>query len=154
MGECDTVLNQCINYGYDEFNRLSTRTVSSGTPQNFTYVYDRWGNRWQQNVTAGSGPSPQYSFNTANNQISASGFAYDAAGNLTNDGFHTYSYDAEGNISAVDNGSTAQYTYDALNQRVQTLVYGSNATEYLFNPSGQRLSVWNGEPVSEIRTAG
>src|ERR1039457_636267 len=82
MGECDTVLNQCINYGYDEFNRLSTRTVSSGTPQNFTYVYDRWGNRWQQNVTAGSGPSPQYSFNTANNQISASGFAYDAAGNL------------------------------------------------------------------------
>ena len=44
---------------------------------------------------------------------------YDAAGNMTNDDFHTYSYDGEGNIVSMDaNGSTAQYAYNALNQRV------------------------------------
>lgn len=131
--------------GDTNFNPVSATTsidVVSGGSQGFTYVYDRYGNRWQQNVTAGSGPAPQYSFNAATNQISG-GVAYDAAGNVTNDGYHLNSYDAEGNISSVDNGSTAQYTYDALNERVQTLI-GSYKTEYLFNRGGQRLSVWNG----------
>lgn len=44
--------------GYDDFNRLSSLTVTSGTQQNFSYVYDRYGNCWQQNVTAGTGPLP------------------------------------------------------------------------------------------------
>lgn len=26
----------------------------------FAYQYDRFGNRWQQNVTAGTGPTPSY----------------------------------------------------------------------------------------------
>ncbi|HMH14390.1 MAG TPA: hypothetical protein VK578_14920, partial [Edaphobacter sp.] len=136
--------------GYDDFNRLSSRTVYAGTAQNFSYVYDRYGNRWQQNVTAGSGPSPQLSFNTATNRISTNGYAYDAAGNLTNDGFHTYTYDAEGNITAVDGGGTAQYVYNALNQRVRTVV-GSTPTEFVFNSNGQRVSVWNGSTRAAIR---
>ncbi len=58
-------------------------------------VYDRYGNRTQQNALQ-SGPSPLYLFNTSNNQIT--GFTYDAAGNLMTDGVHNYQYDAEGNI--------------------------------------------------------
>jgi hypothetical protein len=117
----DTALNQGTNYGYDEFSRLTSSTVNSGTPQNnFSWVYDRWGNRWQQNVTAGSGPQLQLSFNTGTNQVTNSGFAYDAAGNMTNDTAHTYTYDAEGNIVQVDGGATASYVYNALNQRVRT----------------------------------
>ena len=76
--------------GYDEFNRLNSSVVTSGTPQNFTYVYDRYGNRTQQNVTAGAGPGPVYSFNASTNQINSGGFGYDAAGNMTNDSFHSY----------------------------------------------------------------
>ncbi|HMG86729.1 MAG TPA: RHS repeat-associated core domain-containing protein [Terracidiphilus sp.] len=148
--ECDTVLNVCVNYGYDDFNRLNSRTVYAGTAQNFSYVYDRYGNRWQQNVTAGSGPQPQLSFNTSTNRISTNGYAYDAAGNLTNDGLHTYTYDAEGNITAVDGGGTAQYVYNALNQRVRTVV-GSTATEFVFNANGQRVSVWNGSTRTALR---
>ena len=128
---------------YDEFNRLTSTTVYNGTPQNFTYLYDRYSNRWQQTVTAGSGPQPQFSFNTSNNQITNSGFAYDAAGNMTNDTVHTYKYDAEGNIITVDNGSTAQYTYNALNQRVQT-VTSVGTREFVYNLAGQRVSIWNG----------
>jgi RHS repeat-associated protein len=146
----DTVLGQTSAYGYDEFDRLTSRTVTTGTAQNFAWVYDRWGNRTQQNVTAGSGPSPQYSFNTSTNQITNSGYAYDAAGNMTNDGFHSYTYDAEGNITAVDGGSTAQYVYNALNQRVRTVV-GSATTEFVFNASGQRVSEWNGTTHAELK---
>jgi RHS repeat-associated protein len=135
---CDTVIDQCDTTSYDAFNRL---TSWGSSVQGLNYVYDRYGNRWQQNVTAGSAPQPQYSFNTANNQIS--GYSYDAAGNMINDGSHSYTYDANGNITAVDGGSTATYTYDALNHRVQTVI-GSATTEFLFNANGQRVSVWNG----------
>jgi YD repeat-containing protein len=52
-----------------------------------------------------------------NNQITNTGFNYDAAGNLTADGTgtgsHNYTYDAENHITQVDGGSTATYTYDA-----------------------------------------
>ena len=44
----DTVLNQQVTNGYDGFNRLTSRTVTSGTPQNYTYSYDRYGNRVSQ----------------------------------------------------------------------------------------------------------
>jgi uncharacterized protein RhaS with RHS repeats len=57
--------------------------------------------------------------NPANNQITYPGYAYDAAGNLTSDGVHNYTYDAEGNMLTVDGGSTAQYVYDAFNRRVR-----------------------------------
>jgi RHS repeat-associated protein len=144
----DTVLGQGSSYGYDEFNRLTSRTVTSGTAQNFSWVYDRWGNRTAQNVTAGIGPSPQYGINTATNQIV--GFSYDAAGNMTNDGTHSYTYDAEGNIVTVDVGSTATYVYNALNQRVRTLV-GSAATEFVFNAGGQRVSEWNASTHVQIK---
>ena len=55
----DSVLGQGSSYGYDEFNRLTSRTVTSGTVQNLSWVYDRWGNRTQQNVTAGCA-SPKF----------------------------------------------------------------------------------------------
>jgi YD repeat-containing protein len=47
---CDIVVNVCNSFGYDEFNRLTARTVNQGTVQNFTYTYDRYGNRWAQNA--------------------------------------------------------------------------------------------------------
>ena len=55
----DSVLGQGSSYGYDELNRLTSRTVTSGTVQNLSWVYDRWGNRTQQNVTSGCA-SPKF----------------------------------------------------------------------------------------------
>jgi YD repeat-containing protein len=52
----------------------------------------------------------------------------------------SYSYDAEGHIMAVDSGSAAQYVYNALGQRVRTVV-GSTAAEFVFNAAGQRVSL-------------
>jgi RHS repeat-associated protein len=139
----DTVIGGHISLGYDEFNRLTStnRTYYNNSQNNFTYGYDRWGNRWSQTVTSGSGPQPSLAFNTANNQITSTGYVYDAAGNLTSDGFHTYTYDAEGNILSVDGGSSGQYVYDALNRRVRTQTAGST-NEYLFDYAGRRTSTW------------
>ncbi len=39
------------------------------------------------------------------------GWTYDAAGNTTSDGLHTYAYDAENRIRELD-GGTAVYYYD------------------------------------------
>lgn len=54
------------------------------------------------NGSSGSGPAPQLSFNTGNNEITNTGYTYDAAGDLTSDGIHSYSYDADGNLIQVD----------------------------------------------------
>jgi len=48
-------LNGNWTYTYNGFNRLSQ---ANQTGQAFTYKYDRFGNRWQQNLTTGSGPNP------------------------------------------------------------------------------------------------
>jgi hypothetical protein len=62
---------------------------------------------------------------------------------MTSDYYHHYTFDAEGHITAVDSGGTAQYVYNALSQRVQATV-GGVATSYVFNAAGQRVSEWNG----------
>ena len=63
---------------------------------------------------------------------------------VTSDFAHNYTFDAEGNVTAVDGGQTAQYVYNALNQRVRTTLANGAATEYVFNAAGQRDSTWDG----------
>jgi len=140
-GICDTFLIQCQTNGYDEFNRLTSITDNSHNPGDigsYTYTYDRYGNRLTQTSQSG-GPSPNYSYDNGNHLTSVS---YDAAGNEISDGIsHTYTYDAEGNVLQVDSGSTAQYVYDVFNRRVRVQT-SSGSYEYVFDPSGKRLSTW------------
>jgi RHS repeat-associated protein len=79
-----------------------------------TNKYDRYGNRA---VDLGGG-NQSLSFNTANNRITNSGYVYDAAGNLANDGTRTFTYDAENKIKTV-NGESDVYRYDGDGNRVR-----------------------------------
>src|SRR4029077_14945457 len=100
-------------YGYDAFNRLAS---ANATGQFYTYAYDRFGNRWQQN-----GPhSSQPGFDANNHMVPGLGVTYDAAGNVTNDGTTAYTYDSENRIyTATNSGSgTSYYFYDANGQRM------------------------------------
>jgi len=82
-------------YTYDNFNRLLT---AAATGQSYSYDYDRFGNRWHQN-----GPqSSQLAFDANNHIAAGNGVFYDAAGNVTNDGFHGYMYDDENRLTGVD----------------------------------------------------
>ena len=135
-------------YTYDDFNRLKTAGKSG---QSFAYVYDRFGNRWQQNVTSGSGPNPTYNFD-ANNHISGSGVVYDAAGNVTSDGVgHTYTYDAESRLTKVDNGSTATYLYDAESRRVR-VTNSSGTLDLLYDLAGRVITAIQPSPLQWVRT--
>ena len=141
-------VNKNWTYTYDDFNRLKT---SAKTNQGFSYDYDRFGNRWHQNVTLGSGPAPQYAFDTKNHITS---MTYDSAGNVTNDGYHTYTYDAEGMIVTVDGGSTAGYVYDAFNRRVRKTVASTNY-DYTYDLQGRQLGIYSNGPYrNEIYAAG
>ena len=104
-------------YSYDQFNRLTGSNQNSGAAV-YSYVYDRFGNRWQQNgplsfsaTFTGNNPSAPAN----NNRID--GYTYDAAGNVINDGTHSYTYDAENRLISVDNGNTSTYTYDGEGRR-------------------------------------
>lgn len=137
-GVCDTAMNQCQGMGYDEFNRLN---VVSNNNSKYTYSYDIYGNRLTQ-TSSPSGPAPNHTYDPTTNRINDGSVSYDAAGNLMGDGIsHSFTYDAEGNVVSVDNGSTASYVYDALNRRVSSKT-SAGTTEYTYNAQGQRTSSW------------
>ncbi len=122
------------SYTYDDFNRVLT---AQKTGVSFSYVYDRFGNRWQQN--GGPGPQPQYTFDTYNRIASGNGVSYDAAGNVINDGFHTYTYDAENRMISVDGGTTASYVYDLQGRRARAAT-GSETQDFAFDLQGKAIT--------------
>jgi hypothetical protein len=46
-------------------------------------------------------------------------------------------------MTLVDGGATSKNTYDAENQRVRIDNAGKPSTEFIFNPFGQRASIWD-----------
>lgn len=124
--------NGSWTYTYDDFNRLAT---ANATGQAYTYKYDRFGNRWQQN-----GPHTMLlTFSANNNRMD--GYSYDAAGDVLNDGVHTYTYDAENRIVTVD-GSATTYVYDADGRRVRKTVGGAS-TDYVYDLAGHSIAEVN-----------
>lgn len=105
-------LSYTQSFGYDVLNRLTTAVESSGGWSQ-TNKYDRYGNRA---IDLGGGNQSLY-FNAAN-QITNSGYVYDAAGNLTNDGTQSFAYDAENKIKSV-NGVSDVYRYDGDGNRIR-----------------------------------
>ena len=64
------------------------------------------------------------------------GFAYDAAGNLTQaPGSRSYAYDSENRLSSVNGGSTSYY-YDANGQRLASGASGVMDTWHFYGPNG------------------
>src|SRR6185503_13623962 len=105
-------LSYVQSFGYDELNRLTTSSESSGAWSQ-TNKYDRYGNRA---VDLGGGNQSLY-FNSAN-RITNAGYAYDAAGNLTNDGTQSFAYDGENKIKTV-NGVSDVFRYDGDGNRIR-----------------------------------
>ena len=83
------------SYTYDSLNRLST--LSSPTDASGCYglswTYDLYGNRMDQATSSGSCFNASHTVRS-NNRLGDTGFSYDAAGNMTSDNIHTYTYDA------------------------------------------------------------
>ena len=105
------------NFTYDNLNRIGTaQSQATSGPDCWgdSYGYDRYGNLLNMNVTQCSAPSLNVTVNN-NNQITNTGFAYDAAGNLTNDSSQAYSWDGENRLKTA---VSTNYTFDGDNMRV------------------------------------
>jgi len=106
-------------------------------------VYDRFGNRFQQNGVFAS----SLTFSGNNNRIDGASGVYpersrrDASGNLLNDGSggHTFTYDAENRlISVTSTNGTSTYSYDAFGHRVERTGYNASScapgiADYVFD---------------------
>lgn len=149
-------LSESAAYSYDNLGRLVTSNqTSNGASAQRRFAYDRWGNRtgvWD--ATTGGTQIQTASLQTVSfpntgsaptNRLSAvngTSYLYDADGNVTNDGAHSYTYDSENRLVSVDGGATASYAYDQQNRRYKKTV-GSSVTHYVWQ-GNQVLAEYNG----------
>jgi RHS repeat-associated protein len=144
-----------VAYVYDNLARLSTATTIGSTSYpkwGLQETYDRYGNRTAQAVTSGTAPANSVAVNAITNQITTSGYSYDANGNMTKDGSNTLTYDGE-NHALTSSGSlgSGTYSYDGNGLRV-TKVSASTTTVYVFSGSKAIAEYVNGvAPTSPTR---
>jgi len=143
-----TVDSQTCNYTHDDLGRIAS--VDCGTAWNQTFAYDPFGN-----ITKNGMLTFQPAYNTATNRITTAGFTYDnggganSNGNLTNDVYHTYAWDADGKMVSVTSGSsTVNLTYDALGRMVEQQ-RGSSYTQVVYGPGGGKLALMNGQALAK-----
>src|SRR5206468_8631653 len=126
-----------VSYAYDAWSRLKTASTAGSTSYpawGLSWTYDRYGNRKQQTVTAGSGvPSNSVTIDPLTNHITGSPYAHDLAGNMTADGLNTLVYDGESHVTSnTQAGATSIYAFDGNSLRVKKTVSGST-TVYIFS---------------------
>jgi RHS repeat-associated protein len=180
-------VNGTWNLVYDNLNRVTSATQdpNSPAPQYFCWAYDSFGNRsiqGESNATfsslANCAPQSSASFQQAmanyipngSNQISSAvisepnlnlsaNYAYDLAGNVTDDGNSGYLYDGDNRLCAVNHyiiGTMTQYIYDADGTRVgkgTITTFSCDLTsngfllmnEYIPGPSGEQMTELDGQ---------
>ena len=137
------------SFTYDSLNRLTTAQTTATHATDAancwaeTYNYDAWGNLLKlgldtTNQSAYVGCTQESGFDftnfiSTNNRITASGYGYDSAGNLTtNPGVGSQTFDAENNL--ISTGGVT-YTYDGDGKRVMK----SSGTIYWYGGVGSPL---------------
>ena len=144
-------------YTYDALNRLAsfkqgemTTGVEISNPlKQVQYALDALGNR--TTVTT-NGVTTNYTSDNMNAYTALTGgqnatLQYDANGNMTNDGTHTYQYNYNNRLISVDNGATATYKYDALNRRIQKTVVSTGSTTNYYYCGDQAIEERNAADV-------
>lgn len=153
------------SYDYDHVGRLiEARTASEarghligqgGTqdgPYAHSYRYDQMGNMWYRVGWGGwFNPWLEQWPNYTNNRLTinpwtTASMSYDAAGNLTNDGYQSYAYNATGQQTYAS-GTTLTQSYDGDGLRVKKVESGTT-TFYL------RSSLLGGQIISELGSGG
>jgi RHS repeat-associated protein len=136
--------NRTQNFLYDSLNRIQ-QAYTTGTNWGETFSptasapgvaptisgIDPWGNLTNRSGVTGKTTYESLSVVAlSNNQLS--GFSYDAAGNMTQNGSAIYTYDAENRLTTT---AGVTYTYDGDGQRVKksngTLYWGGTSSDAL-----------------------
>jgi hypothetical protein len=122
-------------YVYDSIYRLD-QAISNDAFWGIAWSFDAWGNRLTQTPQGlATSKIGTQTLGYTNNRLSAN--TYDAAGNQTNDGLHTYTFSAENQILSMDGGA-ATYAYDGEGRRMKKVT--STETTYTFYGRGGIIS--------------
>jgi RHS repeat-associated protein len=138
---------QNCSYQYDDLTRLTSGNCGSAASQ--TFSYDPFGNIDK----SGSPYSFQPTYSTSTNRITKIGNftpTYDNNGNVTNDTFHTYTWDADGHAITVDAGQSdaVSLAYDALGRMVEQNRSGAY-TQIVYSPSRDKLALMSGTTLQK-----
>jgi RHS repeat-associated protein len=128
----DTARNQ--SFTYDQLNRLlsaATAATAGSKCWGQSYTYDQWANLTGIAVTQCTAGMLSATVN-AKNQITSGGMTYDASGNVTSDGTHSYTWYADERLGTV---GTTTYFYDADGNRLEKET-GSTPTKMYWYGSG------------------
>jgi RHS repeat-associated protein len=154
-----------VTFGYDNLARLANAVTLGSTAYpkwGLSFNYDAYGNRTQQSISTGcvapmNCPTNSVAVSTGTNRITTSGYAYDANGNMTNDGVNALTYDGENRLltSSGSLGSGA-YLYDGNGVRLKKCVPNctspTTTTIYAFSGSKVIAEYVNGAaPASPTR---
>ena len=138
-GMTNTITGESVTYAYDSLNRLIS--ASAGGHWGLSFSYDGFGNRLSQNVTAGSAPTIQQSYDMTTNRLQ--GQYYDANGNMGG-----ISWDVENRLLQIQ-GQTAPYSTDTYdygidNKRIykQTYLQSGNPEEVYFYVAGRKIATY------------
>ncbi len=152
----NAVNGQATKFTYNADNRLTSSAITGGSnPRTYSYTYDAAGNRLTAAVTGNSPSTQTLTYNNAN-QITNTGWGYDAAGNLTYKPGMGAEFNTAGQMksrTATAAGSTAtddtQYTYAGTNQNeiTQMKTPGDVTFDFAYGAPDQ-----NGLPVIQALT--
>jgi RHS repeat-associated protein len=142
-----------LGFDYDDLGRLTDFTASGSAPlpasQYFTYDENHNRESITENGTPYSYTNVAYSNRlTSTTGPTAKSLTYDAAGNVTNDGIHSYGYDDRGRLVSVDSGAMT-YQHNGQGQRVQK--DNGTATLFAYDEAGQLIGEYDvsGDPIQE-----
>jgi RHS repeat-associated protein len=124
-------------YAYDAAGQLTSITYRTATTTlgNLTYDYDALGRVIRQGGTLARVDLPAAVIgNTynANNQLSMSGYSYDANGRMTSNGSSTFTWDARGQLAQIAGAVPAQFSYDGLGRRARKSI-NTVPTQFLYD---------------------
>jgi len=138
---------QTCNYVYDDLARAASINCTlnpSGTANwSQAFSFDAFGNIDKTGSNGGTSFLPTYTSNPPTNRyasLPAGTPRYDANGNVLADGFHNYTWDADGNWATIDTGGI---TYDALDRIVEEGPH----YQIVYGPDGSKLFEMNQQAV-------
>jgi RHS repeat-associated protein len=143
-GTSDT---QTCSYVHDDLARISSVNCVNGTTNkwNQAFTYDAFGNITK--TSSGPGISFQPNYDHSKNWITSLPGPIttntDANGQVTYDGVHNYTWDAEGKMFSVD---TTTLVHDALGRMVEKAV-GTTYTQIVYGPAGNKFATMNGQTL-------